>query len=59
MKALSAGGVYTGEPWLWIQNVLRDQAQHLSALAQTAEMAAAPAVVAAAQAWVRRRCCWI
>ncbi len=32
MKALSAGGVYTGEPWQWIQNVLRDQPQHLNAL---------------------------
>ena len=32
MKALSAGGVYTGEPWQWIQNVLREQPQHLNAL---------------------------
>ena len=32
MKALSAGGVYTGEPWQWIQNVLRGQPQHLNAL---------------------------
>lgn len=32
MKALSAGGVYAGEPWLWIQNVLRAQPRHLNAL---------------------------
>ena len=32
MKALSAGGIYTGEPWQWIQNVLREQPQHLNAL---------------------------
>lgn len=32
MKALSAGGVYIGEPWQWIQNVLREQPLHLNAL---------------------------
>ena len=32
MKALSAGGVYTGEPWQWIQDGLRAQPQHLNAL---------------------------
>lgn len=32
MKALSAGGVYTGEPWQWIENVLRVQPLHLNAL---------------------------
>lgn len=32
MKALSAGGAYTGEPWQWIQNVLREQPLHLNAL---------------------------
>ena len=32
MKALSAGGVYAGEPWQWIQDVLRAQPQHLNAL---------------------------
>ena len=32
MKALSAGGVYAGEPWQWIQDVLRTQPQHLNAL---------------------------
>jgi cytochrome c-type biogenesis protein CcmH len=32
MKALNAGGVYAGEPWQWIENVLRQQPQHLNAL---------------------------
>ena len=32
MKALSAGGVYAGEPWQWIEDVLRAQPQHLNAL---------------------------
>ena len=32
MKALSAGGVYAGEPWQWIEDVLRSQPQHLNAL---------------------------
>lgn len=32
MKALSAGGVYAGEPWQWIQDVLRAQPMHLNAL---------------------------
>jgi cytochrome c-type biogenesis protein CcmH len=32
MKALSVGGVYAGEPWQWIQDVLRTQPQHLNAL---------------------------
>jgi cytochrome c-type biogenesis protein CcmH len=32
MKALSAGGVYAGEPWQWIQNVLLEQPLHLNAL---------------------------
>ena len=32
MKALSAGGDYAGEPWQWIQNVLREQPRHLNAL---------------------------
>jgi cytochrome c-type biogenesis protein CcmH len=32
MKALSTGGVYAGEPWQWIQNVLRAQPMHLNAL---------------------------
>lgn len=32
MKALSAGGIYAGEPWQWIQDVLRAQPMHLNAL---------------------------
>jgi cytochrome c-type biogenesis protein CcmH len=32
MKALSAGGVYAGAPWQWIEDVLRTQPQHLNAL---------------------------
>jgi cytochrome c-type biogenesis protein CcmH len=32
MKALSAEGVYAGEPWQWIQDVLRAQPTHLNAL---------------------------
>jgi len=32
MKALSVGGVFTGEPWQWIENVLQAQPQHLNAL---------------------------
>lgn len=32
MKALSASGVYAGEPWQWIEDVLRTQPQHLNAL---------------------------
>ena len=44
MKALSAGGVYTGEPWQWIDNVLRDQPRHLNAL-----------VLAGSAAWSEKR----
>jgi cytochrome c-type biogenesis protein CcmH len=32
MKAQSAGGVYTGEPWQWIHSVLNAQPMHLNAL---------------------------
>ena len=32
MKALSVGGVFTGEPWQWIESVLQAQPQHLNAL---------------------------
>jgi cytochrome c-type biogenesis protein CcmH len=32
LKALSADGVYAGEPWQWIEKVLREQPQHLNAL---------------------------
>lgn len=44
MKALSAGGVYAGEPWQWIQDVLRSQPQHLNAL-----------VLAGSAAWSEKR----
>ena len=44
MKALSAGGVYTGEPWQWIDNVLREQPRHLNAL-----------VLAGSAAWSEKR----
>jgi cytochrome c-type biogenesis protein CcmH len=44
MKALSAGGVYTGEPWQWIENVLREQPRHLNAL-----------VLAGSAAWSEKR----
>lgn len=44
MKALSAGGVYAGEPWQWIQNVLREQPLHLNAL-----------VLAGSAAWSEQR----
>lgn len=44
MKALSAGGVYAGEPWQWIQQVLREQPQHLNAL-----------VLAGSAAWSEKR----
>ena len=51
MKALSAGGVYTGEPWQWIQNVLRDQPQHLNALVLAGSAALSEKRHAAAQSY--------
>jgi cytochrome c-type biogenesis protein CcmH len=44
MKALSASGVYAGEPWQWIHDVLRTQPQHLNAL-----------VLAGSAAWSEKR----
>ena len=44
MKALSAGGVFAGEPWQWIQQVLTAQPQHLNAL-----------VLAGSAAWSEKR----
>lgn len=44
MKALSAGGVYAGAPWQWIQEVLRVQPMHLNAL-----------VLAGSAAWSEKR----
>ena len=49
MKALSAGGVYTGEPWQWIHNVLRAQPQHLNALVLAGSAAMSEQRHAAAQ----------
>jgi cytochrome c-type biogenesis protein CcmH len=49
MKALSAGGVYAGEPWQWIQNVLRAQPQHLNAWVLAGSAALADQQPAAAQ----------
>jgi cytochrome c-type biogenesis protein CcmH len=54
MKALSAGGVYTGEPWQWIQNVLRDQPQHLNALVLAGSAALSEKRLAAAQDYWQR-----
>ena len=54
MKALSAGGVYTGEPWQWIQDVLRTQPQHLNALVLAGTAALSEKRHAAAQDYWRR-----
>lgn len=54
MKALSAGGVYAGEPWQWIQNVLRDQPQHLNALVLAGSAALSEKRHAAAQDYWQR-----
>ncbi len=54
LKALSAGGVYTGEPWQWIQNVLRDQPQHLNALVLAGSAALSEKRHAAAQGYWQR-----
>jgi cytochrome c-type biogenesis protein CcmH len=54
MKALSAGGVYAGEPWQWIQNVLRDQPQHLNALVLAGSAALSEKRYEAAQGYWQR-----
>ncbi len=54
MKALSAGGVYTGEPWQWIQDVLRSQPQHLNALVLAGSAALSEKRHAAAQDYWQR-----
>ena len=54
MKALSAGGVYTGEPWQWIQDVLRTQPQHLNALVLAGSAALSEKRHAAAQDYWQR-----
>jgi cytochrome c-type biogenesis protein CcmH len=51
MKALGAGGVYAGEPWQWIQNVLRAQPQHLNALVLAGSAALSEQRHAAAQSY--------
>lgn len=54
MKALSAGGIYTGEPWQWIQDVLREQPQHLNALVLAGSAALSEKRHAAAQDYWQR-----
>jgi cytochrome c-type biogenesis protein CcmH len=54
MKALSAGGVYAGEPWQWIQDVLRTQPQHLNALVLAGSAALSEKRHAAAQDFWQR-----
>ena len=54
MKALSAGGDYTGEPGQWIQNVLRDQPQHLNALVLAGSAALSEKRYEAAKAYWQR-----
>jgi cytochrome c-type biogenesis protein CcmH len=54
MKALSAGGVYAGEPWQWIQDVLRAQPQHLNALVLAGSAALSEKRHAAAQDYWQR-----
>lgn len=54
LKALSAGGVYAGEPWQWIQEVLRTQPQHLNALVLAGSAALSEKRHAAAQGYWQR-----
>jgi cytochrome c-type biogenesis protein CcmH len=54
MKALSASGVYAGEPWQWIQDVLRTQPQHLNALVLAGSAAFTEKRHAAAQDYWQR-----
>lgn len=54
MKALSASGVYAGEPWQWIQDVLRTQPQHLNALVLAGSAAFSEKRHAAAQDYWQR-----
>jgi cytochrome c-type biogenesis protein CcmH len=51
MKALSAGGVFAGEPWQWIQQVLTAQPKHLNALVLAGSAAWSEKRHAAAQAY--------
>ena len=54
MKALSVGGVYAGEPWEWIQEVLRAQPMHLNALVLAGSAALSEKRHAAAQDYWQR-----
>jgi cytochrome c-type biogenesis protein CcmH len=54
MKALAAGGVYAGEPWQWIQDVLRTQPQHLNALVLAGSAALSEKRLADAQGFWQR-----
>lgn len=54
MKALSVGGVYAGEPWQWIENVLREQPLHLNALVLAGTAALSEKRHADAQAYWQR-----
>lgn len=54
MKALSVGGAYAGEPWQWIQEVLRAQPQHLNALVLAGSAALSEKRHAAAQDYWQR-----
>ncbi|MFN9728510.1 c-type cytochrome biogenesis protein CcmI [Acidovorax sp.] len=54
MKALSVGGVYAGEPWQWIHNVLREEPRHLNALVLAGSAAWSEKRQAAAQTYWQR-----
>ena len=54
MKALSVGGVYAGEPWQWIQDVLRAQPLHLNALVLAGSAALSEKRIEAAQGYWQR-----
>lgn len=59
MKALSAGGVYAGEPWQWIQDVLRAQPQHLNALVLAGSAALSEQHPTEAQAYWQQALQWV
>ncbi|WP_300556054.1 c-type cytochrome biogenesis protein CcmI [Limnohabitans sp. Rim8] len=54
MKALSLGGIYAGEPWQWIENVLREKPLHLNALVLAGSAALSEKKYEAAQAYWQR-----
>ena len=54
MKALSLGGIYAGEPWQWIENVLREQPLHLNALVLAGSAALSEKKYEAAQGYWQR-----